>query len=80
MRYTVDEFIDRIAEPFNDYIVRIKQKYDYETAYEYLNVICTFDCVTENFIWDYDFNEGQQECFVVDYVNVDDVFKRPEVN
>ena len=71
--YTVDEFLEE-AEPFNDYIIRIRQKYDHEKEYEFYNVICEFDCVTENFILNFDLNEGQSDCYVVDFINVDDIF------
>ena len=71
---TIDYFLENIAEECEDYLVKIKLKYDHETAFRYLVTTCIYDFDLHAWIWGDDFNEGEQEIYIIDYISFEDVF------
>lgn len=71
---TIDYFLEEIAEECEDYLVKIKLKYDHENAYRYEITTCIYDFDRHAWIWGDDFNEGEQEIYIVDYISFEDVF------
>lgn len=75
---TLEDFYKRIDESgiIQDYIVRIKYKYTWETEDEYTieNEIYFWDGETGDYMWFNDWYEGQQNVEVLEYISLDDVF------
>lgn len=62
--------------PVDDYIVRIKLKYDNETDYRYTNELLLYegsDYEGSIYIWNNDWNEGEQDVEVIGYIPVSEV-------
>ena len=59
----------------SDYIVRLKYKYTWESEYTYSNEYLEWEYMSD-WVWLNDWNEGQTDCYVVDWVRLEDVFSR----
>ena len=72
---SLDEFhklLDKL--PVREYIVAIRQKASWETEWEYLKEILSVDLNYDNhYVWENDWNEGQQDVEVLGYIAVEDV-------
>ena len=71
---TVDYFLEEIAEECVDYLIKIKLKYDHETDYRYTITTLKYNFDMHLWIFDDDFDEGEQEIYIIDYISFDDVF------
>ena len=60
------------GKPIQDYIVKLRYKYSWETDWHYSNEILesSFDL---NYIWNNDWNEGYDNVEVLGYISVADV-------
>lgn len=58
--------------PVDNYIVRLKLKYDHEKDYSYSNELLLYD--GSDYYWDNDWDEGQQDIQVIGYISVSEVF------
>lgn len=63
----------RQAHPIAPLIVKINYKYDFESQYTESNEILFWDFHTGDYVWDNDWNEGQQDIIIVGYVEIEDV-------
>ena len=76
---TLDEFFQKLKEQnavHQDYIVKLKYKYDYEDKYTIRNEILEYDPdanLLGDYIWLNDWNEGQTDVTVLRYIGVQDV-------
>lgn len=76
---TLDEFFQKLKESnavHQDYIVKLKYKYDYEDKYTIRNEILEYDPdanLLGDYIWLNDWNEGQTDVTVLGYIGVQDV-------
>ena len=74
IKMTLEQFFKLLEDkPKSDYIVRLKYKADYEKKYRYSNEILIFE--DHDYIWLYDWNEGETDIEVIGFVDVDDVMK-----
>ena len=73
----LDDFFKLLDKlPVDDYIVRIKLKYDHETDYQYTNELLIYDGSDYEgsiYHWDNDWDEGQQDIEVIGYISVSEV-------
>lgn len=75
-RQELTEWIDKNLIDIEPYIIRLGYKYDWEDNYYYSNEYIYPDPDTlAMWIWDNDWNEGQNDIVVVDYIKLDDVFE-----
>lgn len=79
----LDDFFKFLAKlPVDDYVVRLKLKYDDEKDYRYTNEILEFD--DDNYLWANDWNEGEQDVQVLGYMPISEIntfrFPVPDVN
>ena len=72
---TLEDFFDLLEQEhcWNDLIVRIAYKYDHEKEYTITNEILTHDYPTDTYIWENDWDEGQQDVYVLGFVKVEDI-------
>lgn len=70
---TLEAFFEIIDNDIykRDFIVRIRQKYKHETEWEEMNELLLFE--DGQYIWLYDWNEGQEDIIVLWYIAVEDV-------
>lgn len=54
-------------------IVKINYKYDCESCYTETNEIMTWDYHTNTWIWESDWNEGQEDIIIIGYTWLEDV-------
>lgn len=72
---TLDDMFDLIEahQPKDDYVVRLKLKYNHEKEYRYTTEILTFDgsygagC----FVWENDWDEGEQDVEVIGFMSLE---------
>lgn len=57
--------------PVDDYVVRLKLKYDDDNDYRYTNEILEFD--GDDYIWSNDWDEGEQDVEVIGYIAVSEI-------
>ena len=72
---TLDEMSRRMRdhEWREDWIVKIKYKYDWEKKYSYEIRVLQYDAESDNWFWDTDWNEGQTDCSVVWMIPLQDI-------
>lgn len=71
---TLEQFFKRLdREPRNDYIVRLRQRYDWQEDWEYFNILLEYNGNNDEYIWSWDYNEGQQHVEVLGYICIDEV-------
>lgn len=79
----LDDFFKFLYKlPVDDYVVRLKLKYDHEKDYQYTNELLIYDGSDYEgsiYHWDNDWDEGQQEVEVIGYISVSEIenFKIP---
>jgi len=67
-----EDFIDN--QTVDDYIVRIKQRYDSDTKWEYINTLLLYgDDAEPYYHWNDDWWEGQQHVEILGYIAVHDL-------
>lgn len=74
----LDDFFKFLVKlPVDDYVVKLKLKYDDENDYRYTNEILEFD--GDDYIWANDWDEGQQDVEVMGYMPISqiDTFRLP---
>ena len=62
--------------PVDDYVVRLKLKYDHEKDYSYTNELLIYDGSDYEgsiYHWDNDWDEGQQDIEVIGYIPVSEI-------
>lgn len=59
--------------PFNDYIVKILSKYSHEKVYRKDQVLLSWDPDVKDFVWDWDWDEGQQDIIIAGIISIDDI-------
>ena len=70
---TLEDFFELLENKIvTDYIVRIKLKYDHEEQYRYTNELLLVDS-DMSYYWNNDWNEGETDVTIVDFIAVDDV-------
>lgn len=57
--------------PVDDYVVRLKLKYDDEKDYRYTNEILVFE--GDNYVWANDWDEGEHDVEVLGYIPVSEI-------
>lgn len=66
---TLEEFYKLLPTiPCNDYLVWIKYKYRHEKEYDYITEYLEYDGDHNNYIWLYDWHEGQEDVEILDYM------------
>ena len=73
---TLEEFFEMLKKEhiISDMIVRLAYKYDHEKEYTYSNEILTVEWPNyDTYIWEHDWDEGQQNVWVLGYILVEDV-------
>ena len=79
----LDDFFKFLYKlPVDDYVVRLKLKYDHEKDYQYTNELLIYDGSDYEgsiYHWDNDWDEGQQDVDVIGYISVSEIetFKVP---
>ena len=63
----------------DDYVVRLKLKYDHENTYHYSNELLLYD--GSDYYWDNDWDEGQQYVEVVGFIPTSEIafFYNPDI-
>lgn len=74
LKITPERFVNEIAEKFTDYIVQIKLKYNHEIGYRYETTLLLYDCNLDAFVWYDDFDEGEEDIRISDYMDINEVF------
>lgn len=73
----VDDFFKLLAKlPVDDYVIRLKLKYDHEKYYSYTNELLIYDGSDYEgsiYHWDNDWDEGQQDVQVIGYIAVSQI-------
>lgn len=73
----LDDFLKFVSTlPVDDYVIRLKLKYDHEKDYRYTNELLIYDGSDYEgsiYHWDNDWDEGQQDVEVVGYIAVSDI-------
>ena len=68
----LDDFFNFLAKlPVDDYVVRLKLKYDHEKDYQYSNELLLYD--GSDYYWNSDWDEGHQDIEVIGYISVSEV-------
>lgn len=72
---TLEEFYKMVEdkEIYGDLIVRLAYKYDYEEKYEVSNEVGCYNHQADCFDWFNDWDEGQQDVYVLGFIKVDNV-------
>lgn len=72
---TLEQFFKEIDEApvYQDYLVRLKYKYEWEDKYTYDNIVLECGEDFNTWIWSWDWNEGQTDVTVIGYVAIDDI-------
>ena len=66
---TLDEFFKMLEnDVYEDKIVRLAYKYDFEKEYTYSNEI--LECENGHYYWLNDWDEGQTDIKVIGYLNI----------
>ena len=73
MKLSLDEFFDLIKNDWDDYIVRLAYKHDWEKEYTISNQLLEWDYSDEDYIWLNDWNEGESDVYVIGFIKVSDV-------
>lgn len=71
---SLDEMFNKLYEhqPKDDYVVRLKLKYDHEEDYRYTTEILTYDgSYGDVFEWENDWNEGETNVEVLGFMSLD---------
>lgn len=70
----IDKFLKAIERRYyrTEYIIRIMHKRKHETEWEISNEYLTLD--DNEFVWENDWDEGYDKCYVLGAVEIDDVF------
>lgn len=73
---TLEEFINEINEKeyYTTYIVQLAYRYDWQTDYTISNEILEWEWELNDWLWQNDWNEGQKDVKVCNYVTLDEVF------
>lgn len=66
------------SHPYEDLIVTIKYKYDWETDYIIENQLLEYDGNVDNYIWLHDWDEGQTDVTVLGFIPVSEVSTNSE--
>ena len=61
------------GNPREDYLVKLKYKYDHEKEYSFENRILIYEAENDDWCWDTDWNEGQTDCTVVWMIPTQDI-------
>ena len=71
----LEDFFDLLEQEhcWNDLIVRVAYKYSHEKEYTITNEILTHDYPTNTYIWENDWDEGQQDVYVLGFAKVEDI-------
>ena len=83
---TIDQFyqiLDNDNHPYEDLIVTIKYKYDWETEYLTENQFLEYDGNSNDYVWLHDWDEGQTDVTVLGCIPVSEVStisERPETH
>lgn len=56
-----------------EFIVRLKYRYSWEKEWTYTNEILVYELATDTFIWEDDWDEGQDEVVVLGYCPVSEL-------
>ena len=76
MRMTLKELFkiidDRNYKPAH-YLVHLRERYSWDKNWTEYNVLLEWDCDMCGYIWDWDFNEGQEFVEVLGFIDLDDV-------
>lgn len=74
---TLDKFYNEIVPTlqYGDYIVRIKYRYFWERNYRYTNEVLSIGGAY-GVEWLNDWNEGESDCNVISFINVNDIVFR----
>lgn len=68
----LDNFLKLVSTlPVDDYVVRLKLKYDHEDNYHYSNELLLYDGL--DYYWDNDWDEGEQDVEVLGYISVSEI-------
>ena len=74
----IDDFLKLLYKlPVDDYVIRLKLKYDHEKDYQYTNELLIYDGSDYEgsiYHWDNDWDEGQQDVEVIGYISVSEIF------
>ena len=72
---SLEEFFNLLGkQPIQKYIVWLRQKASNKTEWEYLKEILNVDLDYDGYyVWDSDWNEGQQDVEVLGYIAIDDI-------
>lgn len=72
---SLEEFFNLLdKQPIQKYIVWLRQKASNEMEWEYLKEILNVDLDYDGYyVWDSDWNEGQQDVEVLGYIAIDDI-------
>ena len=72
---TLEEFFKKLYSNmvYEDIIVRLKYKYNYEDEWTYSNEILEYDGNILGYCWLNDWDEGQQDVVVLGYIPVDEI-------
>lgn len=70
---TVDDFLNNHAKPFHDYIVRLCYRYSHDEYFHFSNEVL-YSGSDDKHTWLNDWDEGYTEAFVIDFVDIDDMF------
>lgn len=66
------------SNPYEDLIVTLKYKYDWETDYIIENQFLEYDGNVDNYIWLHDWDEGQTDVTVLGFIPVSEVSTNSE--
>lgn len=73
----LDDFFKFLAKlPVDDYVIRLKLKYDHDKDYRYTNELLLYDGSDYEgsiYHWDNDWDEGQHDVQVVGYIPVSEI-------
>ena len=72
-KMSLDEFFNLIKDECTDYIVKLAYKYDWEKGYTISNELLEWDYSMNDYIWEHDWDEGQDDVFVLGFIKVSDV-------
>lgn len=58
---------------FDDLLVFMRYKYDFETEWNYSNQLFLFESDDIGHVWQHDWDEGQQDVEILGFMKIDDV-------
>lgn len=72
---TYEDFFDFLKQEviWDDLIVRVARRYNHEKEYTITNEILTHDYPTDTYIWENDWDEGQQHIYILGFIKVEDI-------